>query len=118
MPSLTQFLAATTALGAAALGAAASVPPSSSGQQLQRRQATCDADSGMCFAEATGSGIRYRVGLPNVDAAPFDVLLQVVAPRSVGWAGLAWGGQMTYNPLTVGWANGDKGVVVSSRRAT
>lgn len=112
MPSLTQLLAATAALGAATLGAAASVPA------LQRRQTTCDADTGMCFAEATGSGILYRVGLPNVDAAPFDVLLQVVAPRSVGWAGIAWGGQMTYNPLTVNWANGDSDVVVSSRWAT
>lgn len=113
MPSLTQLAAAGAALGAAGLGAAASVPGA-----LQRRQTTCDAGTGMCFAEATGSGILYRVGLPNVDAAPFDVLLQVVAPRSVGWAGIAWGGQMTYNPLTVSWANGESDVVVSSRWAT
>ena len=47
----------------------------------------------------------------------FSVLLQIQAPRTVGWAGVAWGGVMVNNPLTVGWANGNT-AVVSSRSTT
>jgi len=47
----------------------------------------------------------------------YDAVIQIVAPSDVGWLGLAWGGTMTYNPLTVSWANGNT-PVVSSRYAT
>ena len=55
---------------------------------------------------------RWRQLLPEND----DVLFSVVAPINVGWAGFAWGGSMTNNPLTLGWANGAK-TLVSSRWA-
>ncbi len=80
----------------------------------------CDATQRtVCLAEftATTSGTVFRIGLPEVSKAPFDTLVQVVAPVTVGWAGLAWGGSMAQNPLTVAWMNGDQGVV-SSRWAT
>ena len=45
------------------------------------------------------------------------VVLQVVAPNALGWVGLAWGGSMIRNPLTVSYPNGQK-PTVSSRWAT
>jgi hypothetical protein len=51
------------------------------------------------------------------NGAAYDTVIQVVSPNDIGWLGLAWGGSMTYNPLTVSWANGGS-VVVSSRYAT
>lgn len=79
----------------------------------------CDTDTTLCYAEyAAGGNIVYRIAYPDTaTAAPFDLALQIVAPKATGWAGLAWGGAMTNNPLTVAWANGDS-VVVSSRFAT
>lgn len=35
------------------------------------------------------------------------MVIQVVAPVDVGWAGIAWAGQMMLCPLTVVWANGN-----------
>lgn len=66
-----------------------------------------------------GSGITFRVAVPSSISSqtPFDVVVQVIAPNQVGWAGLAWGGKMTSNPLTVAWANGNS-AIVSSRFAT
>ncbi|KAK7981188.1 hypothetical protein PG989_013645 [Apiospora arundinis] len=78
----------------------------------------CDAATGVCYSEVSASNATYRVAIPNVNAAPFDILLQIVAPKSVGWAGIAWGGHMAENPLTLGWANGKESTVVSSRWAT
>lgn len=78
----------------------------------------CDAATGVCYYETSASNATYRVAIPDVDAAPFDILLQIVAPKSVGWAGVAWGGHMAQNPLTLGWANGNASTVVSSRWAT
>jgi hypothetical protein len=78
-----------------------------------------DADTGITFQSTTNSeGITYRLALPADASAdkPYDVILQVVAPIELGWAGWAWGGAMTYNPLTVVWADG-KNVVYSSRQA-
>ena len=49
--------------------------------------------------------ITWRIAIPNVAEGPFDILLQVVAPKTVGWAGIAWGGGMLYNPISLGWAN-------------
>ncbi|TAQ88464.1 hypothetical protein B7494_g3247, partial [Chlorociboria aeruginascens] len=63
------------------------------------------------------SGISIRIALPDVTEAPFDAILQIVADVSNQWVGMAWAGQMTYNPLVVGWPNGNS-MVVSSRYAT
>jgi hypothetical protein len=48
---------------------------------------------------------------------PYDIVLQAVVPNSLGWIGLAWGGSMVRNPLTVAYPNGQK-PTVSSRWAT
>ncbi|KAK8095089.1 hypothetical protein PG997_001774 [Apiospora hydei] len=78
----------------------------------------CDPATSVCYDQMVvpSYDVAYRVAVPDVATAPFDILLQIAAPKSVGWAGVAWGGQMTLNPLTVGWANNDK-TVVSSRWA-
>ncbi|KAH9896345.1 hypothetical protein F4778DRAFT_772208 [Xylariomycetidae sp. FL2044] len=77
----------------------------------------CDVATGVCYSQVETNGISYGVAIPAATAPPFDILLQVVAPTSIGWAGIAWGGGMHGNPLTVGWANGAS-TVVSSRWAT
>ncbi|KAK4039553.1 hypothetical protein C8A01DRAFT_46968 [Parachaetomium inaequale] len=89
-----------------------------------KRQSTtakyCPGETQVCFSEFTesASDIVYRIAIPDVSAAPFDVLLQIVAPiDKVGWAGVAWDGKMNGNPLTVAWPNGDS-AVVSSRWST
>lgn len=79
-----------------------------------------DPDTGLTFASYTSDrGIAFRVAIP--DPVPedkiFDMVLQIESPLDVGWAGWAWGGQMTYNPLAVAWANGTNNVVLSSRIA-
>ncbi|TGJ81929.1 hypothetical protein E0Z10_g6827 [Xylaria hypoxylon] len=78
-----------------------------------------DADTGITFQSATNSeGVTYRLALPADASAEkaYDVIIQIVAPVELGWVGWAWGGAMTYNPLTVVWANGNN-VVYSSRQA-
>ncbi|KAI0467594.1 actin-domain-containing protein [Xylaria cf. heliscus] len=78
-----------------------------------------DAETGITFQSATNSeGVTYRLALPADASAekPYDVILQVVAPIANGWVAWAWGGAMTYNPLTVVWANGND-AVYSSRQA-
>ncbi|KAK4183733.1 hypothetical protein QBC35DRAFT_525934 [Podospora australis] len=80
----------------------------------------CDASTTICYSEwVSPEKIAYRVAIPeNATAtADFDVLLQIQAPSTVGWAGIAWGGVMVNNPLTVAWPSGQS-VVVSSRLAT
>ena len=80
----------------------------------------CPGDTSICYSEYTivSSQIKFRVAVPEVEKAPFDVLLQIVAPKTAaGWAGIAWGGKMSSNPLTVAWPNGDS-AVVSSRYTT
>ncbi|XDG09088.1 hypothetical protein ABKA04_008703 [Annulohypoxylon sp. FPYF3050] len=64
----------------------------------------CDTSSGVCYSEVTVgvAPITWRIAIPSVGEGPFDVLLQVVAPNRVGWAGLAWGGGMLYNPISLG----------------
>lgn len=78
----------------------------------------CDAATTICYSEwLSPEKIAYRIAIPDTaTAGNFDVLLQISAPKTVGWAGLAWGGVMVNNPLTVAWANGDT-AVVSSRSA-
>ena len=93
-----------------------------SGIEIDSRQTQtsqyCAAD-GVCYSQYTvpTSNITYRIAIPDVSNAPFDVLLQITAPVAVGWAGLAWGGVMAKNPLTVAWPNGDS-AIISSRWAT
>ncbi|KAI1497927.1 actin-domain-containing protein [Biscogniauxia marginata] len=78
-----------------------------------------DAETGITFQSSTiTEGVTYRLALPanaSGDSA-YDVILQVVAPIELGWVGWAWGGMMTYNPLTIVWADGEN-VVYSSRQA-
>ncbi|AEO70999.1 uncharacterized protein THITE_2059294 [Thermothielavioides terrestris NRRL 8126] len=78
----------------------------------------CDASTSICYSEyVSQEKIAIRVAIPDTaTAGNFDVLLQIEAPKTVGWAGVAWGGVMVNNPLTVGWANGTS-AVVSSRSA-
>lgn len=109
---------ATTAL-LAAIGSAAAAPTPEA-QEVSATSKYCDAASTICYSEFTSTNnIAYRIAIPDTAtaSAPFDVLLQIVAPKATGWAAIAWGGQMAYNPLTVAWPNGAS-VVVSSRRAT
>lgn len=76
----------------------------------------CD-DLGRCFASYTNAeGITWGFAIPEITEAPFDTILQVTAPIAIGWAGLGWGGSMTYNPLAVTWANGEN-VMIASRMA-
>lgn len=79
-----------------------------------------DSDTGLKFASYSSErGVTYRVAIPETIPADnvFDTVLQIVAPHEVGWAGFAWGGTMTYNPLAIAWANGTSNVVLSSRIA-
>ncbi|KAB5513258.1 hypothetical protein GE09DRAFT_1209055 [Coniochaeta sp. 2T2.1] len=108
----------TTAL-LAAIGSAMAVPTPEA-QDIAATTKYCDAASTVCYSEFTSTNnIAFRIAIPDTAtaSAPFDVLLQIVAPKAIGWAAIAWGGQMAYNPLTVAWPNGAS-VVVSSRRAT
>ena len=61
----------------------------------------------------------FRVAIPATipASAEFDTVLQIVAPITIGWAGFAWGGTMTYNPLAIAWANGTNNVIISPRIA-
>ncbi|KAH8898583.1 cellobiose dehydrogenase-like protein [Thozetella sp. PMI_491] len=80
-----------------------------------------DAETGFVFSEASakysidGSVVVFRVAVPSPSASGtgFDVVLQVVSPKNVGWVGLAWGGGMARNPLTVAWWNNNQAVVSS-----
>ena len=83
-----------------------------------------DPETGFTFAQTTalyalGKSLTFRIAVPNpaTSGTPYDAVVQVIAPIDVGWAGLSWGGGMTYAPLSVAWANGNS-VVVSSRYAT
>ncbi|KAH8687480.1 CBD9-like protein [Tricladium varicosporioides] len=83
-----------------------------------------DPETGFTFSQfraeyQIGKYITYRIAVPASvpENSSYDVVLQVIAPVAVGWAGIAWGGTMVGNPLTVGWANGNS-AMVSSRKAT
>ncbi|KAF2106893.1 hypothetical protein BDV96DRAFT_472929, partial [Lophiotrema nucula] len=65
-----------------------------------------DPTSGITYASIThANGVTYRIALPpnSVDS---DAILQMVSPNDVAWCGLAWGGHMTQNPLSVSWSTG------------
>ncbi|KAL8347600.1 hypothetical protein RB601_003011 [Gaeumannomyces tritici] len=84
-----------------------------------------DRDTGFTFSSYVGryslgtNTIQIRVAVPSGAGAneAYDAVVQIVAPREIGWVGMAWGGSMTYNPLTVVYPSGQN-VVVSSRWAT
>jgi hypothetical protein len=62
--------------------------------------------------------VYYRIAIPDTAVkAPYDTVVQILSPNTIGWAGLAWGGGMLSNPLTVVWPNCSN-VVISSRWAT
>ncbi|KAF6803529.1 cellobiose dehydrogenase [Colletotrichum sojae] len=97
-----------------ALGVAALI-----GSVAAQEQSTYCDSLGRCFASyTTEGGITFGFAIPEgaTSAQPYDAILQVTAPIEVGWTGLAWGGSMTYNPLTTVWVNGEE-VTVSSRMA-
>jgi hypothetical protein len=77
----------------------------------------CDSATKICYSTYTSpNGIQYGIALPSTVTAPYDAIISISAPLSVPWAGLAWGGTMVWNPLTVAWPNG-KSAVGSSRFA-
>jgi len=83
-----------------------------------------DPETGFTFTEvkaaySLSANVVFRIAVPGNAVAnqPFDIVLQVIAPSQVGWAGLAWGANMIRNPLTATWANGNS-AQVSSRWAT
>lgn len=87
--------------------------------------AVVDPQTGFTFSSYSGrysldpGAIDFRIAVPSEAEAgqAYDVVVQIAAPREIGWAGLAWGGAMTYSPLTVVYPSGQN-VVVSSRWAT
>ncbi|KAK0105138.1 hypothetical protein ONS96_004540 [Cadophora gregata f. sp. sojae] len=78
----------------------------------------CDAVTNICYSTylARESGISIGIALPMNVSDPYDAIISISAPLATTWAGFAWGGTMVFNPLTVGWANGNT-AVVSSRFA-
>ncbi|KAF2877276.1 hypothetical protein BDV95DRAFT_673985 [Massariosphaeria phaeospora] len=77
----------------------------------------CDSLTSICYQSYTDdNGISLRIALPKVTAAPFDSIIQIVAPIKYKWIGFSWGGTMAYVPLLVGWPNGNS-VVHTSRIA-
>ncbi len=106
------------------LNAALGRPSPESRSLAPRAVSYVDQETGFTFSETKAgatlaTNIVYRIATPaNVPAnQPYDVVIQVVAPNSLGWVGLAWGGSMIRNPLTVAYPNGQK-PTVSSRWAT
>ncbi|EFQ36377.1 carbohydrate-binding cytochrome b562, partial [Colletotrichum graminicola M1.001] len=74
---------------------------------------------GRCFASYTNDGgITFGIAIPEgaTSGTSYDTIFQITAPVGAAWTGLAWGGSMTNNPLTIVWVNGGD-VVVSSRVA-
>ncbi|KAF2752199.1 iron reductase domain protein [Sporormia fimetaria CBS 119925] len=83
-----------------------------------------DSETGFTFAEhkvayTLSASIAVRVAVPSSAQAgqPYDAVFQIIVPNQVGWAGIAMGGSMVYNPLLVGWANGQQ-TQASTRWAT
>lgn len=80
----------------------------------------CSQRTQLCYAEyMTTEGAAYRVAVPSnaVAGQPYDVALQIVAPRTMTWAAIGWGGSMVNNPLIVGYPNGQN-ITVSPRWTT
>lgn len=87
---------------------------------LAQAQSTmvCDVATKICFSSYTvpNVGITVGIALPMNVTDPYDAIISITAPVATSWGGFAWGGTMVFNPLTVGWANG-QAAVVSSRFA-
>lgn len=78
----------------------------------------CDPLTSICYASYTNANnVAIRVAIPEASQAPFDLILQVVAPIDHKWVGFSFQQGMTYSPLAVGWPNGNN-VVFSPRWAT
>lgn len=110
-------LAALALASQATLASAAAIHDPRQAAAAPKTARYCDTSLGtsVCYSEFTAatSGTVFRFAIPEVQKAPFDTLVQVVAPVAVGWAGLAFGGSMVQNPLALLWVNGDKGVASS-----
>lgn len=83
-----------------------------------------DPDTSLVFYQShqpykleTGRGITYRAAVPNAEQySSYDIVVQIVIPSEVAWAGLTFGGTMAQNPLLVVWRNSNnQGVIASSR---
>jgi len=68
------------------------------------------------FTDA-GANLTFKLAIPETTSAPFPLLMSIIAPIGVSWAGFATGGCMLRSPLIVAWPNGT-GVAVSTRWAT
>lgn len=78
----------------------------------------CDSITSICYQSYTDSnGISVRFALPQTNATPFDLVIQIVSPVQNKWVGLAFNGRMQYNPLLVAWPN-NANIVASPRWAT
>ncbi|KAM7190457.1 hypothetical protein V8F33_009440 [Rhypophila sp. PSN 637] len=90
-------------------------------RQASQTSKYCAPQSSICYLQYATTSASYpifRIAVPDVTSAPFDAILQIVSPVSLGWVGFSWGGGMTSNPLTVAWPNGNTGkATVSSRWA-
>ncbi|KAK0657973.1 hypothetical protein B0T16DRAFT_315189 [Cercophora newfieldiana] len=91
---------------------------------IEKRQWTeskyCNPEAGgLCYLQIVPRGTNpiFRIAIPDGASGSFDTVLEIIAPITLGWAGFAWGGSMTANPLTVAWPNGQK-ATVSSRWST
>ncbi|KAK0719236.1 hypothetical protein B0H67DRAFT_642606 [Lasiosphaeris hirsuta] len=112
-------MAFTTLLALLLLTLGASASPAA----LDKRQTTsryCSSTTSLCYLQITpraASIPTFRIAVPDGASVPFDTVLEIIAPVAVNWAGFAWGGSMSLNPLTVAWPNGNK-ATVSSRWST
>jgi len=104
----------------AALAGTAVASPTTTHIEAKRADISkyCSSKTSLCYSQWISSalGISFRVAIPPVTAPPFDIAIQIVAPRNFGWAGISWGGSMLDSPLTIGWLNGNN-VTLSSRYA-
>lgn len=85
-----------------------------------------DSETGLTYSQnfalykADGRGITFRIAISSdvSSSSAYDAVVQVIVPNDVGWAGLAWGGSMTKNPLMVFWRGSSSQPVLSSRWAS
>ncbi len=71
----------------------------------------------LSWTDAGGSGVTIKLAIPDKTAAPFGILMSIVAPVKVTWVGFATGACMLRSPLIVAWPNGTS-VAVTTRWAT
>ncbi|KAK0633992.1 hypothetical protein B0T14DRAFT_508179 [Immersiella caudata] len=66
----------------------------------------------------SSANITFKLAIPDTTSAPFPLLMSIIAPIGISWAGFATGGCMLRSPLIVAWpkANGT-GFVVTTRWA-